>query len=124
MVALILYNYYRRRRPYDLLHTLSGYVSPLWIRVLKASTTAFVSDIKIKVGDGCSTRFWLDHWVGDATLASIFPDLFLLAMDSSATVNTQTCLFEGRMIWTPQSRRWSYQHLSNNINNLLALLRR
>jgi len=72
-------------------------MSPIFGGVLKASKT-FVSDIKINVGDGCSTRFFLDHWVGDTTLVSLFPDLYLLAMNPSTTVNTQTRLFEGRMI--------------------------
>jgi len=53
-----------RRGPYDLHHTRSGYVSPFWRGVLKASMI-FASAINIKVGDGCMTRFWLDHWVND-----------------------------------------------------------
>ena len=69
------------------MHTnLSGYVSPFWRGVLKASK-AFSSVIKIEVGNDFSTRFWLDHWVGNDTLASTFPNLFQLAMDSSALAN-------------------------------------
>ena len=45
-VALVIYNYYRRRRAYDLHNSLSEHVSPFWRGVLKASTT-FASDIKI-----------------------------------------------------------------------------
>ena len=82
----------------------------------------FASGIKIKVGDGeTMTRFWREHWVGDATLASLFPNLFLIAMDSSSTTNTQTCLFQRRMICAPQFRM-TYQHLANDLNNLLTIL--
>ena len=40
---------YKRRRPHDLHHALSGHVSPFWRGVLKASI-AFESGIKIGVG--------------------------------------------------------------------------
>ena len=80
------------------------------------------SNIKVEVGGGCSTRFWLNHWVGHDTLASMFPNLFLIATDPFATVSIQTCLFSGRMIWAPQFQRWSFQNLSNDLSNLLNLL--
>ena len=97
-------------------------VSPFWRGILKASMT-FVFGIKIKVGAvGCIIGFWLDHWVGDATLASLFPNLFLIVMDPSSMVNTQICLFEGKMIWVPQFRRWPYQHFAIDLNNLFTLL--
>jgi len=68
------------------------------------------------------TRSWLDYWVGDATLAFMFSDLYLLAMDPSTTVNSQTCFLEGKMIRVPQFKRWSHQHLSNDLNTLFTLL--
>jgi len=43
-------------------------------------------------------------------------------MDPFATVNTQMCLLDGRMIWPLQFRRWPFQNLYNNLNNLLILL--
>ena len=101
--------------------TLSGNVSPSWREILKASTF-FSLESKLKWNDGCSTKFWLDHWVGDATLASTFHDSFLLAMDPSTSMNTQTWLIDGIMIWAPQFRRRPYLHLSNDLNNLLVLL--
>jgi len=76
-VAIVLHNYYRRRRPYDLYSTIFGYVSFFWRGVLKTSM-AFTSGINIKVRDGCMARFLLDYWVCDVTLASLFLDLFLL----------------------------------------------
>ena len=49
---------------------------------------------KLKWGNSCSTRFSLDHWVGNDTHTSKFPNLFVLVMDPSATVNTRICLFD------------------------------
>lgn len=36
----------------------------------------FMSNVKIQVGDGCKVRFWLDVWVGDAPLSTLFPRIF------------------------------------------------
>jgi len=46
----------------------------------------------------------------------------VLALDPFITVNTQTCLFDERMIWAPHFRRCPYQNISNDLNNLLTLL--
>jgi len=85
VVALILFNYYRRRKPHNL-HTNFPGIFPTFGGVLKAFK-AFSSGIKIEAANDFSTRFWLDHWVGNDTLASTFPNLFQLAMDSSALAN-------------------------------------
>ena len=58
-VALISYNYYRRRRVHDSKSSLFGHLSSFWRRVLKVSTV-FAFGIKIEAGDGCTTRFCLD----------------------------------------------------------------
>ena len=80
-MALTLHNYYRRRRPRDLPKSLSG--------IYLLFGEVFASGIKIDVGNSCSTKFWLDHWIGDDTLDSLLPNLFVLARDSSSTVYTQ-----------------------------------
>ena len=36
----------------------------------------FREHVKFVVNNGVSTRFWLDWWTGDSTLASAFPTLF------------------------------------------------
>ena len=82
---------------------------------------AFASGIKIIVGDGIMTKFWLYHWVGDVTLAFMFHDLYLLAMDPSTMMNTQTCLSKGRRIRAPHFIRRPYQYHSSDLNSLLTL---
>ena len=54
---------------------------------------------EIEMGDGRSTRFWLDHWVSSNTLAIKFPNLFGLALDPSIMVDSQLCLIDGHVIW-------------------------
>ena len=33
---------------------------------------------KVKIGNGENTRFWIDKWVGDTPLSTVFPRLFRL----------------------------------------------
>jgi len=92
-----------------------------WGGFLKASTT-FESGIKIIDGDGCTTRFWIDHWVGNDILASLYPILFTLAGDPYSTINSQYYLCDGNMIWAPYFR-WPFQFLGANLSfELYALL--
>jgi len=48
---VVQYNYYRRRRPLDLLDKLSGRVSPFWRGVLKAAI-AFKLGLRLSSGQG------------------------------------------------------------------------
>ena len=68
----------------------------------------------------------LDYWEGNDSLASTYPNLFMLATNSSSTVNSQTCLFEESQIWGPNFRGWLHQfmgeNLHNDLNSLLNLL--
>ncbi|KAL4564247.1 hypothetical protein LXL04_028304 [Taraxacum kok-saghyz] len=43
--------------------------------------------IKIKLGNGLNTLFWLDRWNGDQTLAAQFPRSFALESNKQATVS-------------------------------------
>ncbi|GJW21211.1 RNA-directed DNA polymerase, eukaryota [Tanacetum coccineum] len=44
---------------------------------------------RIRVGNGMQTRFWKDHWIGDAPLYDLFPRLFSLEMSGDVTVATK-----------------------------------
>jgi len=84
-VGLVIQNYYRRRRVQNLHIPVTGHVFPFWRGVLETST-AYISSTHIVVGNGHSTRFWLDHWMRNDALASLFPNLFALARDPSTMV--------------------------------------
>jgi len=47
---------------------------------------SFEGNIRRLVGDGRSTYFWLDHWVGEVPLRYKFPRLFALALKKESTV--------------------------------------
>jgi len=100
MGGLVIHNYYRRIWSHDMHNTNSRHVSTFWRGVLKASTS-FESGVKVVVRDGCTIRFWLDHWVGNDTLASLYPILYSLARNPSTMVNSQTYLLDGRMLSAP-----------------------
>ena len=81
---------------------------------------AFSSGIMIEVGDGCSTRFWLDHWVSDNILAKKFSNLFTISLNPCAKVKQQTCELDGFILWAPHFKEghtlpsqyiWSQQSL-------------
>ncbi|GAU48796.1 hypothetical protein TSUD_141140 [Trifolium subterraneum] len=41
---------------------------------------------KKKLGNGGSTRFWLDHWVGVAPLKEVFPRLYSISLQMDLTI--------------------------------------
>ena len=53
--------------------------SPFW-QDLQAIRPAFDKGAKSQVGNGRSTRFWLDFWVGTCPLWEVFPELYALAV--------------------------------------------
>ncbi|GJV76921.1 RNA-directed DNA polymerase, eukaryota [Tanacetum coccineum] len=59
------------------------------IQSLNSQGIDLLSFCRIRVGNGLQTRFWKDHWIGDAPLYDLFPRLFSLEMSSDVTVATK-----------------------------------
>ncbi|GKD52997.1 RNA-directed DNA polymerase, eukaryota, partial [Tanacetum coccineum] len=59
------------------------------IQSLNSQGIDLLSFCRIQVGNGLQTRFWKDHWIGDAPLYDIFPRLFSLEMSGDVTVATK-----------------------------------
>ncbi|GJS29330.1 RNA-directed DNA polymerase, eukaryota [Tanacetum coccineum] len=67
----------------------------LWLRIgagensIANSQGIDLLSLADRVGNGMQTRFWKDHWIGDAPLYDLFPRLFSLEMSGDVTVATK-----------------------------------
>lgn len=79
-----------------------------------------IDEIFVKcVRDGANTFFWWDKWIGDATLKSIFPDLYRLEKKKGCKISDR--LLPHGPVWD-----WSanpiYAGFGVELNNLTTLL--
>lgn len=57
-------------------------VSTIWIDIMPLKDknshmhSLYMQNIRIRVGEGCSTLFWNDNWLGNPCLAKAYPSLF------------------------------------------------
>ncbi|GKB60561.1 RNA-directed DNA polymerase, eukaryota [Tanacetum coccineum] len=56
------------------------------VQVLKSKGFDFMSLCSKRIGDGSTTRFWLDVWKGDSPFRYAFPRIFVLEQDKQITV--------------------------------------
>ena len=75
-----------------------------WISILKAvrkmdnDGIQLFSFCKKKVGDGKSTLFWDDIWLGDSSLKVQFPRVYALETDKSALVQDRLVLVDWDLV--------------------------
>ena len=62
-----------------------SYGMSLW-KDIRKGWEEFSIRTRIHIGNGRSTRFWWDIWVGDSKLKDMFPQLFRMATNNSAVV--------------------------------------
>ncbi|KAK1288774.1 hypothetical protein QJS10_CPB19g00248 [Acorus calamus] len=84
--------------------TVSARVSFTWRNIL-SFTEGFMDAIRWKVGDGRSTSFWHDVWLGDCTLKERFPGLYRLSRDRDGTVASFWCHGVSNGVWDVRLRR-------------------
>ncbi|GKA66339.1 hypothetical protein Tco_0766147 [Tanacetum coccineum] len=68
----------------------------LWTKVIKAiygedgNLNKDVSDyIRLKLGNGENTRFWVDNWYEGGAIKELFPRMFTLELNKNATVSSK-----------------------------------
>ncbi|GJV02090.1 RNA-directed DNA polymerase, eukaryota [Tanacetum coccineum] len=67
----------------------------LWKSIIREMDTLkhqgmdFISHCKLRVGNGTSTRFWKDMWLGNSRLCMEYPRLFALENDKECKVATK-----------------------------------
>ncbi|XP_071728625.1 uncharacterized protein [Rutidosis leptorrhynchoides] len=57
----------------------------------------FTTSFAKKIGDGSSTLFWEDHWIGSDKLCKLFPRLYKLESNRSTAVNERIQMVESAM---------------------------
>ena len=81
-----------------------------WISILKAvrkmdnDGIQLFSFCKKKVGDGKSTLFWDDIWLGDSSLKVQFPRVYALETDKSISVQDRLVLVDWNLVQRRLSR--------------------
>ena len=56
-----------------------------WKAIVKG-WSSFACNVKIRVGCGDRTRFWIDCWLGNQSLKDLFPRLFQLSLNKNALI--------------------------------------
>ncbi|KAL9683503.1 hypothetical protein QQ045_015325 [Rhodiola kirilowii] len=83
---------------------------------------AFKKGLKLKLGNGSSTSFWHDVWLGDKSIKAQYPKLFLLAINNSASVREMGSWMGGDWIWQLIFRRTLFQWEAENRRELEVCL--
>ena len=81
---------------------------------------------RIHIGNGRSTRFWWDIWVGDSKLKDTFPQLFRMATNNSAAVaDLWGRQGGGGGVWEVHFRRsfqdWELEEVSRFLEHISAV---
>ncbi|KAL6955660.1 nicotinamide N-methyltransferase, partial [Sarracenia purpurea var. burkii] len=63
----------------------------MWNGILKVASESMVMEVfyenwRVGIGNGLTTRFWEDAWVGEKPLNQYFPRLFRLSLQKGATI--------------------------------------
>ncbi|MCI07352.1 putative ribonuclease H protein, partial [Trifolium medium] len=86
----------------------------------------WIKDVFVKkLGNGGSTRFWLDHWVGVAPLKEVFPRLYNISLQTGSTIQEMGEWVNDKWIWHIKWRRifftWE-EELDRNLWNLIDVV--
>jgi len=82
----------------------------------------FTDKVVRRVSNGRGTSFWLDRWIDDQPLATIFPRLFNISSFKNAKIGDLCNSMDGSVTWNFGWRREPFPWEHNLIANLLALL--
>ncbi|XP_071728309.1 uncharacterized protein [Rutidosis leptorrhynchoides] len=107
LTSLPLYYFSLFRAPPSVLKLLE---SGIWGNIIATGVAmdelqvAFSRSFTKTIGDGGSTLFWLEHWIGSDKLCNLFPRLFRLEMTQNASVKDRYYKSNGQNI---SSWNWS-----------------
>ncbi|PNT64649.1 hypothetical protein BRADI_4g30882v3 [Brachypodium distachyon] len=96
-------------------HTLD---STIW-KEISAGLEFFRSISKVEIGNGLSTAFWLDFWIGDSTLASRFPALFSHSLRPNISVASALNTIDSLTTFQPRLSSMAHDELGD-LQTILA----
>lgn len=79
--------------------------------------------IRIKIGNGQETKFWVDNWCGGSPLLQAFPSIYQLAINPHALVSDYFEIRNGKALWQPILRRLMFDWEVSPIASLLGRLK-
>jgi hypothetical protein len=74
------------------------------------------------IGNGATTRFWSEKWIGDSLLCVKFPRLFLISNQKEATISELAVVEGGIIHWNFSWRRMLFVWEEELVTNLLVSL--
>ncbi|XP_049381369.1 ABC transporter G family member 25-like [Solanum stenotomum] len=80
------------------------YVVSVW-RTIRNLWGQLQHNIRYKVGNGTRVLFWKDRWIGQDSLMSSYPDIYILSSSQDAMVNE---------VWSEQGWNFSFRRLLND----------
>lgn len=89
--------YYTKRRPLHESRTFVPYSQ--WWRGVLFCRDIFKCSISNDLGSGSDIRLWLDIWIGETPLRTLYPDIFDYVRNKEARVD---------QCWKPNGWRWRY----------------
>lgn len=99
----------------------------LWWKDLKLScgggspNEQFDRQIRWKIGEGNQAKFWLDSWLGEETLASKFPRLFIISNQQNELLGNVGQWKEGEWEWTLSWRQNMFEWEKSQLEELQLL---
>ncbi|KAK2400342.1 hypothetical protein QL285_050052 [Trifolium repens] len=82
----------------------------------------FNNTVRKKIGNGLSTRFWRDIWVGNRPLKDVFPRLFSVSVSKELSVAEAWVRVEGLWCWVVDWRRALFDWELDLYHNLLQVI--
>jgi hypothetical protein len=82
----------------------------------------FANSVRKKIGNGSSTRFWSDIWVGSQPLKDVFPRLFSVSVAKDLLVAEARVWVDGLWCWKVDWRRALFDWELELYQNLLEAI--
>ncbi|GKA13774.1 hypothetical protein Tco_0693420 [Tanacetum coccineum] len=92
---------------------VSGGVRTCWtsivheVRVLQGRGINVADYIRLKLGNGENTRFWVDNWYEGGVIKELFPRMFALELNKNATVSSKLNASSLDNLFRRKARFWN-----------------